>query len=533
MGRFFAALSLCVSLVWGLPEAEALKLRVAEPSESHRLMAEGRDFYVVVALDREGEKPNEKPFNVRFELFPEGGQEAVRTVTSAVDLRAGVTPPEAVLMDYEHGWTPSEPEAVLASPPPDLIYDHRRLDSFFNPELKAVVMDSYAAALIQGGVTRAFDTNYDSVYGGDLLKGSYTLKITALDEKGVALASDSVPLTFGAVPRKIIARFSPADHFENVKKFCAAHDLHIYLDLFPGYWNASTLPAEVGEPSGLFYEIVRRWRPNDLAEYREGVVEGVLYNINEKSATQGVEIAGLARQGRLGSNDITWHYYDTGEVSIAYEGADGKKEEKKGTIVPFPSGRNLVFTRAEIRSGDKVAAPGQDNVFSPEDFAKEVDWDLSDGVVLKPGQLLSLFGVAKPIQPALEDTEALEDGTYRANNRIAEVRYTLTGDNEEILPLEGKAVGLTRADIPSGPSIYEFRHDIPMGADFKGEWTVKAEAFDNHGKVVDGTALTFKVYVGEEETIHRGHMIFGGIALLMIALYALFRITKKGSHSKN
>lgn len=532
MGRFVAFLSLCISLVWGLPGAEALKLSVVEPTESHRLMGEGRDFYVVASLDREGEKGSEKPFNVRFELFREGAEEPVRTVTSAVDLRTGVTPPEAILTDYEHGWTPGAGEDILVSPPPDLVYDPRRLDSFFNPEIKGVVMDSYAAALVQGGATGTFDTNYGSVYGEDILKGSYTLKITALDQKGAELASDSVPMTFGAVPRKVIARFSPAAHFENVKKFCADRDLHIYLDLFPGYWNASTLPSGSGEPSTLFYEIVRRWRPNDLTEYREGVIEGVLYNINEKSATQGVEIAGLARLGRLGSGDITWYYYDAGEVSLAYEGAGGKKEIKKGAIVPFPPARNLVFTRAEIRDSGKEGYAVQDNIFSPEDSAKKVDWDLSDGVHLKPGELLSLYGVVKPIQPALEDTEALEDGTYWANNRIAEVRYTLTDGKKEVLTLEGKGVELTRTDISSGPSIYEFRHNIPLGTDFAGEWTVKAEAFDSHGKAVEGTAMTFKLYAGEAEAMDPGHVIFGGIALLMIAVYVVFRITAKGRSSR-
>ena len=492
MRRFMLLFSLCVSLLLGLPDAEAVTLSVAAPSENARILAPGRDFYAIVSIDRAGKNPEQEPFNVRFELYRDGVLAPMRTVTSTVDDGTGLTPLNAVKTDYEHGWTPGTAPDILASPPPDLVYNPALPVSFYDATIKAVVTLHYAAALIQGGHTKTFDTNYPAIYTRDLDEGAYTLKATAVGAAGAELATVSVPLTFGSVPDKIISRFSPEKHMENVTAFAQKNNSHIYNDLFPGYWDASALPHG-GIPGTLFYEIVRRWRPNDLLEYMNGTIRAVVYNIHGTSTTQSVELGGLGYAGRLGSNSILWYHYDSGEVSLVYDLGNGQAASKLGTIVPFPDGKRLVLVRAEIRGDGQTEPPASDYVYSPELADKTVDWNVADGVAVKPKQLLSLFGVVKPIQPALDDVVANDDGTYTMNNRIATVRYTLLDGTQEMLVFDAKRVELTRTGINTRPSIYEFRHDIPVPSTFNKAWTVRVEAFDSYGARVPSTEMNFTI----------------------------------------
>jgi len=490
MRRFMLLFSLCVSLLLGVPDAEAVTLSVAAPSENSRILAPGRDFYAIVSIDRAGKNPEQEPFNVRFELYRDGVLAPLRTVTSTVDDGTGLTPLNAIMTSYPHGWTPGAALDILASPPPDLVYDPARTASFYEAPIKAVVTRHYAAALIQGGHTKSFDTNYAAIYTRDLEEGSYTLKATAVGAAGAELATVSVPLTFGSVPDKVISRFSPEKHMENVTAFAKKNNSHIYTDLFPGYWDASKLPHG-GIPGTLFYEIVRRWRPNDLLEYMNGTIRAVVYNIHGTSTTQSVELGGLAYAGRLGSNSVIWYHYDSGEVALNYNPGNGQTASKAGIIVPFPEGRRLVFVRAEIRGDGQSEIEPSDYVYSPELADKTVDWNVADGVAVKPKQLLSLFGVVKPIQPALDDVVANDDGTYTINNRIATVRYTLLDGTQELFSFDAKRVELTRTGINARPSIYEFRHDIPVPATFNKPWTVRVAAFDIYGTLVPGTEMSF------------------------------------------
>lgn len=490
MRRFMLLFSMCASLLLGLPDAEAVKLSVVAPSENSRILAPGRDFYAIVSVDREGKNPEQEPFNVRFELFRDGVLAPMRTITSAVGDGTGLTPLAAIKTDYPHGWTPGTALDILASPPPDLVYNPALPVSFYDAAIKAVVTRHYAAALIQGGHTKTFDTNYPAIYTRDLEEGAYTLKVTAVGGAGAELASANVSLTFGGVPDKIICRFSPEKHMENVTAFARKNNSHIYTDLFPGYWDASKLPHG-GIPGTLFYEIVRRWRPNDLLEYMNGTIRAVVYNIHSTSATQSVELGGLAHAGRLGSNSIIWYHYDSGEVSLVYDLGNGQAASKLGTIVPFPDGKRLVLVRAEIRGDGRTEPPTSDYVYSPELADKTVDWNVADGVAVKPKQLLSLFGVVKPIQPSLDDVVANDDGTFTVNNRIATVRYTLLDGTQEMLVVDAKRVELTRTGINTRPSIYEFRHDIPVPATFNKPWTVRVAAFDIRGNPVPGTEMSF------------------------------------------
>ena len=141
MRRFVLFCLAFASLLFGLPDAEAVKLSVAVPSEGSRILAPTRDFYAIVAIDREGKNPEQEPFNVRFELYRDGVLAPVRTVTSLVDNATSLTPMNAVKIDYQHGYTPGDGVDILASPPPDLIYDPAAPATFYDAARKAVVTD--------------------------------------------------------------------------------------------------------------------------------------------------------------------------------------------------------------------------------------------------------------------------------------------------------------------------------------------------------------------------------------------------------
>lgn len=509
MKKYAAFLLLSLCLCAGITGAEAVSIAITAPSDGSRILAPTRDFYVIVSLDREGLNPEEEPFNVRFELYRNGNPTALRTIASAVDGN-GLTPAGAIETDYANGWTPGTSADILAAPLPDLVFDPAQPVSKFDPEQKAVVTAHYAAALIQGGRTKDFDTAYSNAYTQDIEEGNYTLTVTAVGEGGLVLDTESVPLTFGSVPDKILSRFSPADHMANVRAFAAANDSHIYTDLFPGYWDAGTLPYGTA-PSTLFYEIVRRWRPNDTLEYMNGTVRGVVYNINATSTTQNVEIGGLANALRLGSDSMLWYHYDIGDPTVKYNPGNGSVATKQGGIVAFGADDRLVLTRAEIRGDGVTEVPAADYVCSPDLADKEVDWNVADGVAVKPKQLLSLFGAVTPIQPDPEDVVASADGTYSVNNRIATVHYSVLDGTTEVLSFDAKRVELTRFGVNSNrASIYEFRHDIPVPASFDRTLTVQLSAFDSHGDAVDGTSETFVLRLNQT---NRGSGGGGGCAV--------------------
>lgn len=490
MKRLVVSLCTLLCCCGAVREAEALRMSVLFPSESGRVLAPTRDFTVVCSLDREGKTPEEQPFNVRFELYREGNPSPVRTVTSAVDA-SGLTPAAAILTEYENGRTPYTTADILAAPLPDLVYDPTRPGSIYDPAIRAVVQETYCAAVIQGGRTKDFDSTYALAYTTDLEEGNYTLTLSAVGNAGVPLASVSIPLVFGSVPDKILARFSPKSHMDKVTAFAAAEGSHLYLDPFPGYWSASDLPGG----GSLFYEIVRRWRPNDTLEYLSGKVRAILYNIHATSTSQVVEIGGMAHALRLRAPSLLCHHYDIGDPAVSYDVGDGTVAIRQGTIVPFNTDDRLVLTRAEIRGNGISNVPAADYVCSPDLADKQVDWNVADGVEAKPGQLVSLFGVVVPIQPALSDVVVSSDGTYTVNNRIDTVRYALFEEGQEVVSFD-RMVELTRFGVDNRPSLYEFRHDIPLSGDIDARTiTVRLSAFDSHGNAVGGTEEEFLLTV--------------------------------------
>ncbi len=474
----------CLLIYFPALSAEGVVISILAPSAEEQVLESGRDFYVIGRIEREGKSPEDMPFDIRVDvaetgLVRDGKMIPLRIVSSRVDPFTGLTPGRDIYFRYEGKapWVDINREELYRSPPPDLVYRHGDPESFYDPTLKAVVTEGRFAVLIQGGVTKDFDTSYN--YPEDLAWKLYRIIVTAVSgDKILAQAEEDV--MFGTVQEKVLARFSPDEHMKEVVSFAEENGFRIYRDLFPGYWRCA---------DGSVYEIPRRWRANDALEYVGGRVHAVIYNIKEKRcATQEVEIGRMAFEGWLDSEDVLYYHYDIGEPSLRFETLYGS-DIKKGKIVAFENGDRLELLRAE--AGDI-----RDRYY-PEDMIGTVDWNFHDSVSVDPDIPLAICGVVTPIQPMLSEVIPNDDGTFEVGNRISHIRYRFVDMIDGVLHEESKEVFLERKYRNSDGewslgSIYEFRHFFDLPEILNGRiMTVYVNAYDKKGVKIDGTSEAF------------------------------------------
>lgn len=462
--------------------AEAVRLSVLQPGALEQVLEAGRDFYVIGRLDREGRSAAELPVDIRVEVAVTGDVRAgekipLRTVRSHVDRKSGVTAPGNIFYDYEGraAWADISREALIKSPPPDLVFLPEEPASFFDPAVKAAVTENSFAALVQGGATKDYDTDYEKVYSGDLQWKLYRVFVDALSGDEV-LASSEFDVMFGTQQEKILASFSPPEHLAAVERFALPRGIRLYKDAMPGYWSFGLATP---------YEIPLRARRNLALEYLEGRVHAVIYNITAESDEQRVALGHIAFQGWLESGEVFFYHYDVGEPVLTYE-KWGVTVSREGVITRFGEGERLKLTRAEI-SGGRLDAAGRAELFPV------------GAVVLNRGETLRLYGAAAPLQPLPSQTVPEEDATFSVLNRIDKVRYLFIGDLGSVLHEEEHAVGLTRSfGGRQATSIYEFGHALTLAPRLRGKaLTVRTQAFDKHGKPVAGTEEDFLLWVRE------------------------------------
>ncbi len=126
---------------------------------------------------------------------------------------------------------------------------------------KLLVTNDYFAALIQGGLTKDFDTTYQDAEGNplaDLTRGEYEIKVTGLsgDLEGFSWSST---VYFEPI-RKIFSPFRPEDtHKKKLFSYASQHCLRKFWDPFAGYF---LVPAE--NYGGGTYTISRRYRSHTV-----------------------------------------------------------------------------------------------------------------------------------------------------------------------------------------------------------------------------------------------------------------------------
>lgn len=469
---------------------EAVKISVLEPSALELVMAAKRDFYVIGRLDRESRSATELPVDIRVEVAITGSVRAgekfpIRTVRSCVDRNTGLTPERDIYFDYDEA-TPQvnlSRGELMKSPPPDLVYRHGDIASFYDPSVKAAVTEDSFAVLVQGGVTKDYETDYEKVYSEDLEWKLFRVSIDAMSGDEV-LDSRELDIMFGSVQDKILANFEPPPHLAAVTAFAGSRGLRLYKNLLPGYWDFK-LPAA--------YEIPLRHRRNLALEYLEGRVHALLYNIDEDSLTQRVGIGHIAFKGWLDTDEIYFYRYDIGEPCLTHI-KWGKDERREGMLTRFRCGDRLALTRAEIiDSGD-----AERGYFPAENIGKAAFYPFA-AVILKPGETCRLYGVATPIQPRLSEVAACDDATFDVQNRVDKIRYLFEDMTEGVLHTEEHAVGLTRFyDEGESSSIYEFRHTLTLPETLRGRVvTVFVSAFDRHGEPAGDSQEAFYLYIAK------------------------------------
>lgn len=490
-------------------QALAAAVSLIQPSGEEAMLAPQRDFVIIGRLE-----DIDVPADVRVELF-DNKNKLLRRVTSQVNKVSGITDKEQLKLDYEHGkyYLSDNNESLIANPPPDIVAgsDGKRLN---DPTNKAVVnREREFAALILGGVSKRFDTDYSDAELGnyhDLKPGRYMLKVTAVNANdGTVLAELKQKMTLVGSENIVFGRFSPDQssgyaHKEKLFEFAAAGEARLLRDSLPGYWSR---PATGSMPE-VFYEIPLRWRLNDAKEYLSAKkVHGVIYNISEGSATQSVEIGSLIAGDYIDNplkkdHKVNLYYYDIGDVDVEYLDSTGRQVQADGKIVPFPSEgekyRQHMITRVEIRP---VAVQTLENDYWPKDSHKYVDFDITDGVAIKRGEYISLYGVTAPIRTndyaRAKDDDVFTAGSYVVNNRIMNIKYTIItpeGARIEVM----KPVGLKRHYFVNkiARSMYEYKHIL--GSDVfstAGKYTVGVVGCDKNGQAVDRTAEEFNVVV--------------------------------------
>lgn len=482
------AASACLLFNSNALSAEAVAISILSPSTDEQVLESGRDFYVIGRIDREGMGPEDLPVNIRVDvaetgLVRDGKIIPVRTVISRVDPLTGLTPERDIYYRYEGKapWVEISRDTLSKFPPPDLVYRHGDPESFYDPSLKAIVTEDRFAVLIQGGVTKDFDTGY--AYPEELAWKLYRIIVTAVaGDKTLARAEADV--MFGTVREKVLARFSPDEHMKAVLSFADENGFRIYRDLFPGYWRCA---------DGSVYEIPRRWRANDALEYVGGKVHAVIYNIKEKRcATQDVEIGRMAFEGWLDSEDVIYYHYDIGEPFLRF-GTWYGSDIKKGKIVAFENGDRLELLRAE--AGDIK------DRYYPEDTIGTVDWNVHDSVSIDPDMPLAICGAVTPIQPMLSEVIPNDDGTFEVGNRISHIRYRFTDMIDGVLHEELKEIFLERNYRSSDgewslDSMYEFRHFFDLPEILNGRiMTVYVDAYDKKGDEIEGASEAFYLRV--------------------------------------
>ena len=225
-----------------------------------------------------------------------------------------------------------------------------------DPANKLVVTSRYYLGMIQGGVTKGFETNYTDGPGGaplaDLTAGNYTIRVTGLTGSFAGQAATRT-ITLG-LTSATLGLFRPQANKDAMTRYAVANGRRtIYNDWFPGYFTDL-------DNGSIWWESPRRWTPNNGIEVvndRPGTLIDTptsadnalfIYNLNAGSTTYSVELSGILKNGLADSPATSFVRYDIGEPAMTYNDASAGVRTLTGNPVPFPAGRRLVLYRAEI-----------------------------------------------------------------------------------------------------------------------------------------------------------------------------------------
>ncbi len=458
-------------------------LTLTYPSENQMTINPLCDFYVIGNIDDSVSIPDDALLTVQ--MVDSEGTILREIYTDIKNNQSGM------YVDYPGIEITGSREAFRSSLMPDLVYDPSDPSSFDNTWIKACYSDEHYTCVVYGGSYRQ-DINPLDQFGKTLEplpEGDYELSVTFASHDET-IASLETQITIGVVAKKVLARFSPSSYLRAVKEYAAENGLTVYADPFPGYWNTQDLMPEWGV--NYLGVIEPRWVLADRQGYIGGMTYFFDYNITASSTSYRVELGQLAYDRTLNNrNNITYCYYNIGEPQIIQ---DGITYNGHFVTVDLDNMDSVRFTRADC-SFDET----QENHISPEILANsKSQFDLDERFLVSPGEIVSLNGICKVIQPEnvtfVPDTESFIMG-----NKVAGIRYTIKyATGETYMTMDKPVSGLVR-EFENGTtsiSILEFRHNFTVEEDMRGnDMRIVAEALDEDGEVVGGIvyACMFRV----------------------------------------
>jgi len=495
MGRVVTALVL-FSLLLAVPAAGAAgSLAITQPSANETRLAEMRDFYVYGIFT--GTVSN--PGDVRIEVYSGDTVSGtpVRTIQSHVDPVSGITNDTVIESSYPNG---TRKNGAMV---PDLI---KLPGSILDPTNKVVVTPRYYLGLIQGGVTRDFDTSYKDSTGTtltDLTAGNYTIEVTGLSG---TCAGEKVnrTITLG-LTNAILGTFRPTSNKNALTRYGITHDRRSFFDWFPGYFTDP-------DNSSIWYQADQRWTPNNGIEVVNNLPGTLLdttpvanntlfiYNINSGSATCGIELASILRYHLEDDRNTTFLYYDIGEPTLTYNDAvTGGVRTRAGNPLAFPTESRIRLIRAEIMD---PSGTSYENLYDPNDATtpKTLDFDPADGVSFVSGKKFILYGAVKPIGSSV--TATATPYRFTIDNRISTIDSTITDSTGNVVATGSHNVNLARlynspGDTTRFNSLWEYGIEV-AGLATPGSYTVSLTGRDVSGTVVSGTATSFTVTVNPQ-----------------------------------
>ncbi|MDR1641166.1 MAG: hypothetical protein LBT59_15850 [Clostridiales bacterium] len=488
---FYAAIAIIASLLSFAASAastafadDSTTLTVTIPTVEEDVITPGRDFYVVGQISGD---PLPEDARLTVDLRLVGSSIPVREVYATQrDFKDGL------YIDYPLLSFDGPDRSVLRdSLMPDLVYDGVDLGTFADAWRKCYYDDTNFTAVFCGG-NYSTDINLigeDGTPYTPLAAGNYNIVVTAQESDGTLIATTQYPVTIGVVPNKVLTRFSPQEHLDNVMDIAAENNYRVYYTPLAGIWYPDEYIPSLADRDDIYCQIYPRWRLCDILEYMNGKAHFYVYNVTESSTSYSIEVAALQyTQSIYNSFRVAYNYYDIGEIALPNESLDGQ-------LIPLPSNDYLQLTRVDYPSG----TTSDNNLVMDDLNAMESDLTLSDGVIAEPGTTISLYGVVAPVQPSEEDIAWNSDNTFTVGNYAAQIRYTVTWGTGQFYTVY-KPIGLNRiySNGSSSNSILEFKHDIAIQPSMAGEnVTVSLVALDAYGATLSGTSEVFAINVSE------------------------------------
>ena len=441
------------SHVSALPEATVTGsgLIIQYPSASQTTIAQGRDFYIIGQVT--GFLPDFIEMNVNVREAVSG--KVVRNVHSSVKDNV-----EGMYVDYPGISITGDKEAFRKACMPDLVYDPAKPETFADSFRKCYFNDKVFTCLIYGGTPMDDVSPYDEDGNRmDVLPfGDYIIDVK------IGPYAVSMNIRIDDIANKILARFHPMNHRQNVIDEAEKMGYTMFLDPFPGYWDTQMFNPEWGV--NYIADNPKRWKLNDALEYRGGKIQTYIYDTKASSTSFAVELGYMQyKEAAENPERIAVHYYDAGDP----ETPDGKR---KGKFMEFhnPKGTNwgpVRISRVDIMTD--TAPSNIEDEYSPEKIAS-ISCDPEHIAIKKPeGESVTwirLMGVLRPLQTA-DITFNKDSSAYTYTNGVRGIEYILEDDQHNSYhfdDVDNYGVHLTRnfKDGSKETSVLEFAHVLPL-----------------------------------------------------------------------